>query len=294
MQLQREEGMVRNKLPELVQKQSTYMDVHISCYADEIAIVSPITVPLGRTERHVEITGIEKEPYGLSGLLNVTKSLSVTNDTSILDFSECSGFQDLEECELGWCHKMKSVFYQYVDIKNLRNLHVCHLKRLVMFCAQYALMAFSSLVHLHLEDCPRLEHVLSDAVRLPCLKTLDILLCYNLKGIFVDGDMQYNSYQLPRLERVRLHELPLLQYFQEKDATITAQMWKELHIRGCWSLRRLPRLHDQRETVKVNGEWRWWNKLKWGSPLHRNNYEPKLPPKFSSFIEHAEVTSYLR
>jgi hypothetical protein len=28
-------------------------------------------------------------------------------------------------------------------------------------------------------------------------------------------------------------------------------MWKELHVRGCWSLRRLPRLQDQPQVVKV-------------------------------------------
>jgi hypothetical protein len=76
--------------------------------------------------------------------------------------------------------------------------------------------------------------------------------------------------------------------------TITAPMWKELHVRGCWSLRCLPHLHDQLKTVKVNGERSWWSKLRWGSLSHRNSYEPKLPPEFASFDERAGVTSYLR
>jgi hypothetical protein len=71
-------------------------------------------------------------------------------------------------------------------------------------------------------------------------------------------------------------------------------MWKELHVRGCWSLRRLARLQNQPQAVKVNGENRCWSNLQWSSPSHRDNYEPNLPPKFASFSERMEVTSYLR
>ncbi|VAH12436.1 unnamed protein product [Triticum turgidum subsp. durum] len=72
-------------------------------------------------------------------------------------------------------------------------------------------------------------------------------------------------------------------------------MWKELHVRGCWSIQRLPHLHGrQLERVKVNGERSWWSKLQWSSPLHRDSYDPKLPPEFASFDEQAEMSSYLR
>ncbi|CAM0958573.1 unnamed protein product [Alopecurus aequalis] len=206
MRLHHEEEMVDNKLQELLQYQLTYMDVHISCYAEDIAIVSPIIVPLRRSGRHVEITGMQQPldgVYCLYYLLDVTKSISVTCDSSMEVFSDCSDFHDLEEC----------------------------------------------------------------------------VVAYQL---------------LPKLQRVRLQELPLLQQFNHNDTTITTPMWKELHIRGCWSLRRLPRLQDQLKTVKVNGERSWWSKLQWGSPSHRDGYEPKLPPKFASLDERAGVTSYLR
>ncbi|XP_051223829.2 uncharacterized protein [Lolium perenne] len=297
--LQHDEGMVDDKLRELVQNQSTYVDVHNSCYAEEIAVASAITVPLRRTERHVEITGMQQRAGGLFGLLNVTKSISVTFDTSIDRFDLCSNFHDLEECELRWCHKMEGVFGGIPDMKNLRNVHVCNLRSLLWFCQRYSRLPFSSLEHLHLEYCPRLEAMMPDEVTLPSLKTLDILFCYNLKKIFYRdtyrGDRKKNQL-LPNLQRVRLQELPLLQQFNDKDITITAPMWKELHVRGCWSFRCLPHLHGQLKTVKVNGERSWWSKLRWGwgSLSHRDSYKPKLPLKFASFDECAGVTSYLR
>ncbi|XP_051223820.1 uncharacterized protein [Lolium perenne] len=293
--LQHDEGMVDDKLRELVQNQSTYVDVHNSCYAEEIAVALVITVPLRRTERHVEITGMQQRAGGLFGLLNVTKSISVTFDTSIDRFDRCSNFDDLEKCELRWCHKMEGVFNGISDMENLRNVHVCNLRSLLWFCQQYSKFSFSSLEHLHLEYCPRLEAMMPDGVTLPSLKTLDILFCYNLKKIFYRDTYPGDKYQLlPNLQRVRLQELPLLQQFNDKDTTITSPMWKELHVRGCWSFRCLPHLHGQLKTVKVNGERSWWSKLRWGSLSHRNSYEPKLPPEFASFDERAGVTSYLR
>jgi hypothetical protein len=208
MRLQHE-GMVDNQLQELVQKQLTYMDAYNSCYAQEIEIVSPN--PVHRTDRHVEITGMKEPPSGLYNLLSVTKSVSVKCDTAMDIFSAWSNFHDLEECELLLCHKMKQVFKYSSGLKNLRNVHACNLRSLVLFCSEFSSIAFSSLEHLHLEYCPRLEAMMPDAVTLPCLKTLDILFCYNLKKIFIRSiDLQDDTYQLPNLQRIRLQDLPLL------------------------------------------------------------------------------------
>ncbi|XP_044447725.1 uncharacterized protein [Triticum aestivum] len=295
MRLQDEEVILDSKLQELVQNQSTYVDVQRSCYAEEIATASPITIPLSRTERHVEITGTQSGIAGLWYLLSVSKSISVSCDTAINYFPGEINFHELEECELRWCHTMEVVLNRTRGLKKLRNMHVCNLKSLVWFCSRYSSWDFSSVEHLHLEDCPRLKHVVPHTATLPRLKTLDILFCCNLKTIFISNHTQENTYQLPSLQRMRLQELPLLQHFHSKHATITAPVWKELHIRGCWSLRRLPLLEGrQPETVKVNGERSWWSKLQWGLPPHRDGYDPKLPPEFASFDERAEMSSYLR
>uniref|UniRef100_A0ACD5TYX3 Uncharacterized protein n=1 Tax=Avena sativa TaxID=4498 RepID=A0ACD5TYX3_AVESA len=295
------ELMLHNKLQEMVQKQSTYLDVYSSCNAEVNSITSLLTAPLRQTGRHLEIFGMQQTPDGLDYLLKVTKSILVTCDNSIsCVYSSInhnpSDSSDLEECELHECHKMEIVFSVYTeDLKNLRNVHACNLKRLVMFCTISCTSAFSSLERMHLEYCPRLEHMVPLGTKLPCLQTIDIMFCYNLKTIFnceYSGDI--SSYQLPGLQRIRLQELPLLQHFDNNNTTIMAPMWKELHIRGCWSLRRLPRLQDQLKMVKVSGERSWWNKLQWDSPSHCKSYEPKLQPAFASFDKRVEVTSYLR
>uniref|UniRef100_A0ACD5W840 Uncharacterized protein n=1 Tax=Avena sativa TaxID=4498 RepID=A0ACD5W840_AVESA len=294
------ELMLHNKLQEMVQKKSTYLDVYSSCNAEVNSVTSPLTAPLRQTDRHLEIFGMQQTPDGLDYLLNVTRSILVTCDNSILHLYSMhynpGDNSDLEECELHECHKMEIVFSVYAeDIKNLRNVHACNLKRLVMFCTRLSTSAFSSLERMHLEYCPRLEHMVPLGTKLPCLKTIDIMFCYNLKTIFNSEDSKdIISYQLPCLQRIRLQELPLLQHFDNNNTTIVAPMWKELHIRGCWSLRRLPRLQDQLKLVKVSGERSWWNKLQWDSPSHCESYEPKLPPAFASFDKRVEVTSYLR
>ncbi|XP_044953877.1 uncharacterized protein LOC123404030 [Hordeum vulgare subsp. vulgare] len=295
-QLQDEEGRLDSKLEEFLRNQSTYVDVYNRYFAKEIAIASPISSPLHRTERHMEITGTQTAIDGLQYVLSVTKSINVSCDTAIDCFPEKFNFHELEECELRWCHKMIGVLDGTRGLKKLRNMHVCNLKRLVWFSAVYYSFDFNRLKHLHLEDCPRLKHVVPHTATLPCLKTLDILFCYNLKTIFISIYTKDDTYyQLPSLQRIRLQELPLLEHFHNKDATITTPVWNELHVRGCWSLRRLPRLQGrQPKTMKVNGERSWWRKLEWGSPLHRNSYDPKLPPEFASFDERAEMSSYLR
>ncbi|KAM3399617.1 hypothetical protein ACQJBY_004806 [Aegilops geniculata] len=291
---QDKEDMLDSKLQVFVQNQSTYVDVYSSCYAQEIRIESPVTVPLHRTERHVEITGMKDTTLGLYDLLNVTTSISVTCDTSMEYFSDLNSFDELEECELLWCHKMEGVFRFWTSAENLRNMHVYNMISLVSFCSQHQ-VNFKLLAHLHLEYCPRLEYMVTHATTLPCLKILAILFCYNLKKIFSSDDMKDDTYQLPSLQKIRLQELPLLKHVHNNDVTITAPVWKELQVRGCWNLRRLPRLQEgQPKMVKVNGERSWWRKLQWGSLLHRDNYEPKLPPKFASFNKRAEMSSYLR
>ncbi|CAN6241910.1 unnamed protein product [Urochloa humidicola] len=102
-----------------------------------------------------------------------------------------------------------------------------------------------------------------------------------------------------------LQELPLLEHLHINDAirTAAAPAWEELHVRGCWTLRRLPRLHQQpaNKAVKVSGERAWWIKLRWDwdgddhrAPSHRSSYEPRLPPESASIRERVVIRTYLR
>lgn len=94
---------------------------------------------------------------GLNRLLQVTRSISVTCDTSMSNLSDLSGFDELEECELRWCHQMYQVTGEHGYWKNLRNVHASNLKSLAHFYEPYIENpSFSTLEHLHLEYCPRL------------------------------------------------------------------------------------------------------------------------------------------
>uniref|UniRef100_A0A0D9XS23 Disease resistance protein At4g27190-like leucine-rich repeats domain-containing protein n=1 Tax=Leersia perrieri TaxID=77586 RepID=A0A0D9XS23_9ORYZ len=297
--LEDEENMLDNKLLELAQKRSPYGDVHCRCMAKEFSAVSMAAPPIRQTARHVQISAAEWDPRGLGYLLAVTKSISMTGYSHVYGLSDLSDLEELEECKLYFCHQMNCVFeYNFTGLK-LQNARISQLKNLNLFCNNPT--NFSSLKHLHLEYCPRLESIMPRESALPNLTTLDILFCYNLNTIlYKHPDETVVSDKLPNLRRMRLQELPLLKniWDDDDDIVISAPALKELHVRGCWSLRRLPRLRQEnpREAVEVHGERAWWQKLFWdsdSSPAHSGCYKPKLPPPFASFNERATVKSYL-
>ncbi|CAL5027718.1 unnamed protein product [Urochloa decumbens] len=284
-----------NKLQEA---QTTYADVNRRYMTEGVlSMVSMDDVPpIRETERHVEISAADRYPHGLGYLLQVTKSISMSDDAHVSCLSDLGVLDNvLEECKLRRCHKMKIVFTSFVA--TLRHMCASHLKSLTHFYS--GSFGFSALVHLRLEYCPRLEGVISRTSKLPSLVTLDICFCYNLKAIcYKNGGSSVDYYQLPRLRRIHLQELPLLEHLHVDNPILTAPAWEELHVRGCWSLRRLPRLDEQpAKAVKVSGEQAWWTKLRWdddGAPSHSGSYEPKLPPTSASIRERVVIKTYLR
>ncbi|CAL5032341.1 unnamed protein product [Urochloa decumbens] len=284
----------------LQKAQTAYADVNRRYMTEGVSMVSMDDVPpIRETERHVEISAADRYPHGLGCLLQVTKSTSMSDDAHVSCLTDL-GYLDneLEECKLQRCHQMKIVFKYCVG--TLRHTCASHLKSLTHFYS--GSVGFPALVHLRLEYCPRLEGVISRASKLPSLVTLDIRFCYNLKAIYYkSNESSVDYYQLPRLRRIRLQELPLLEHLYVDDTTSTtyAPKWEELHVRGCWSLRRLPRLDKQpaNKAVKVSGERAWWSKLRWdddGAPSHSGSYEPRLPPASASIRERVVIRTYLR
>ncbi|GJN27751.1 hypothetical protein PR202_gb15799 [Eleusine coracana subsp. coracana] len=260
--------------------------------------------PFQAAERHVVISAVDRYPHGLEHLLSVTKSMSMTDDTHISALDDLSDMDKLEECMLRRCHQMVNVFVKPYMRRTLRNASVSHLKSLTHYFYRPlgGGVEFDALKHLRLEHCPRLVGVMPRGSALPNLVTLDILFCDNLKAVFYDNG-PYSSrywYELPCLRRMRLQELPQLQHLRDDHnaAILTAPAWEELHVRGCWSLRRLPRLRQRsKQSVEVSGERDWWANLRWdrdGSILHRGGYQPVLPPASASFRDRVVIKSYLR
>nr|CAB3445826.1 unnamed protein product [Digitaria exilis] len=282
---------------------AAYVDVNHCCLTEGLSMVPMDDVPpFQETERHVEISAVERYPHGLKHLLGVTKSISMMDDTHVSILTELfSDWGDLEECMLRRCHRMVQVFAGVPS--GLKNACASHLNSLIHFSIS-PFFSFDALKHLRLEHCPRLEGVIPRGSGLPCLLTLDVQFCYNLKAILYDVGYAGPSsrYQLPCLRRMHLQELPLLKHLHVDDAIVTAPAWEELHVRGCWSLHRLPRLHqrpDKKAAVKVSGERAWWQNLDWeqedgSTSLHCSSYQPVLPPASACFHEHVVITSYLR
>lgn len=302
--LEDEQDMMADKLTELANKKSPYGDVYRRYMAKEFSVVA-IAPPIRQTKRHVEMSATNRYPHGLYSLLQVAKSISLIDDTYVSCLTKLSSFDKLEDCKLRSCHHMKHVLeYAYSMGQSLQNVRVSQLQSLIHFYKPLEYndtSNFDSLKHLHLEYCPRLERIVPRESALPSLTTLDILFCYNLKTIFYQHPCEQPiNYQLPILQRMRLQELPLLQHLRDDvNAAISAPAWKELHVRGCWSLRRLPLLRQEHssQAVEVSGERAWWRKLIWdddSSTMHSASYKSKLPLPFASFNERATVMSYLR
>jgi hypothetical protein len=294
-----------------------YDDVNHRYLTDRASMVSMDDVPpFRKTERHVEISAADRYPHGLKYLLQVTKSISMLDDTHVSCLSNLGdySFLELEECMLQRCHRMVQVFEKVYAryVGNLKNVHVSYLRSLTHFYRPLSdANNFNALKHLVLEHCPRLEAIVPCDCVLPSLETLDILFCYNLKSIFYDRlpsskilysirlSASSDYYQLPCLRRIHLQELPLLEHLHDgNNPMLTAPAWEELHVRGCWSLRRLPRFRRRQpdKAVKVSGERAWWDKLCWDWDWddHAGSYKPMLPPAFASRSERVVIQSYLR
>ncbi|CAO2177555.1 unnamed protein product [Urochloa humidicola] len=120
----------------------------------------------------------------------------------------------------------------------------------------------------------------------PCLDTLHIIHCGDLRHVFVPGEekSQHTSVQFPKLT-TRLHDLPALQQICEAAETLAPAL-ETIKIRGCWSLRRLPSLKGRdpsmgRPAVEVEKDV--WDKLEWDGVVaghHPSLYETPVHSRY--------------
>ncbi|CAD6340578.1 unnamed protein product [Miscanthus lutarioriparius] len=86
------------------------------------------------------------------------------------------------------------------------------------------------------------------------LETIEVVCCGELREIFSSdpGVQQQEHREFPRLKRIYLYELPMLQHIYGHH--MLAPNLERLKIRGCWSLKRLPAVrrpsrHRRRESM---------------------------------------------
>ncbi|CAL4905153.1 unnamed protein product [Urochloa decumbens] len=125
--------------------------------------------------------------------------------------------------------------------------------------------SFEDLEYVHLDNCPRLLHVLplSMSVNLRKLHTLEIVCCDSLVEVFpVPAKREVVNFW--SLRRLHLHELPALRCLSGRR--MSAPILKTVKVRGCWSLSRMPAVEgggvrERKPTVDCEKEW--WDRLVW-------------------------------
>jgi hypothetical protein len=160
--------------------------------------------------------------------------------------------------------------------------------------------SFDGMRFLHVDFCPRLEHVLQLDDRWLCtylcsLVTLEIVWCSNLRVVLTRYDVssdRFSHYQFfessdtlefPSLKHIHLHELPMLQAICVH--LVIAPKLETVKIRGCWSLTRLPDvvprglyyIRPSYDKVECDCEKEWWDMLEWDTSEHYSMYRPRHP-----------------
>lgn len=206
-----------------------------------------------------------------------------------------SYWRNLEWCQVERCPELRTVF---CTAQQSEGDSFCH--QLSTFWASQLLKAryiwywsamrvFSSvhIVLLHLDYCPRLIHVLplSESVgTLPCLDTLEIVCCGDLREVFTSDPKQKEQkvIQFPKLRHIHLYELPSLRRIC--GSKMSAPNLETVKIRGCWSLRCLPAVSGNNEKMpSVDCEKEWWDNLEWDE-VEANHH--------SSLYEHSHSSYY--
>jgi hypothetical protein len=162
--------------------------------------------------------------------------------------------------------------------------------------------SFNYLVFLHLENCPRLLHVLplcpSNNRGCYSLETLEIICCGDLREVFPlleseEQQQQMKPRSFPSLRRIHLHELSMLRRICGNR--MSAPKLKTVRIRGCWGLKCLPavvRRSPVGSVPEVDCEKEWWDSLEWDGEKadhHPSRYKPTHSAYYKKTLHRASV-----
>ncbi|WVZ53979.1 hypothetical protein U9M48_004859 [Paspalum notatum var. saurae] len=173
--------------------------------------------------------------------------------------------------------------------------------------------AWNQLEWCRVERCPSLEHVFrtdTDGAVFSKLRTMCASHLLNARGRcfaykvwtpsrscgVATSVVSFFCGGIPNLKRIHLHELPKLQAILNvgmeprwsPPTSTSAPMLKTVKIRGCWSLRELPRVGTNYK-VECDCEKEWWDGLKRYSTSHLDDYKPKHPRHYKKTMLRASV-----
>ncbi|PUZ50126.1 hypothetical protein GQ55_6G035300 [Panicum hallii var. hallii] len=257
----------------------------------------------------------------ISMVMNRVESLHVHDSSSIttvvpeyilltnLLISYVGSLNRLKWCRVERCPKLDTVFATNKDPNSFFKLKTFWAAHLLMArsiwsgsptkrgLSVYGYGSFIKLRVIHIHSCPRLTFVLplsSNHFLSYGLETLHIFCCGDLRQIFpVEQEFQEEiaathetkgMLQFPKLKDLYLHELPSLQLVCE--AKMYAPNLETIHLRGCWSLRRLPATDGRRRQdgrpVAVDCEKECWDELEWDGMEY--GHDPSLfQPRHSKY-----------
>jgi hypothetical protein len=180
--------------------------------------------PTGKLDNHVEIgdgsRNVQSEADGQDNLAWLMANYA--HSLHVHDVTRCSNtmpkyLRRLRWCRVERCPSLHAVFPPRAEAHNdtLKTIWASDL--LMARCVwskspvRWSGIRFNSLEHLHLRRCPSLQFALAMALHptFPCLKTIHIIHCGDLKHIFVAGDEdnQHTCVKFPKLTTIHLLEL---------------------------------------------------------------------------------------
>nr|BAK01867.1 predicted protein [Hordeum vulgare subsp. vulgare] len=231
-------------------------------------------------------------------IFNNARMLHVHDSSSItcITCPQGSFWRSLEWCRVERCPELRTVFR---TVQQSEGASFCHqlstfwasqlLKaRYIWYWSAMRVFSCVNIVLLHLDYCPRLIHVLplSESVdALPCLDTLEIVCCGDLREVFPLDPKQKEQkvIQFPKLRRIHLYELPSLRRIC--GSKMSTPNLENVKIRGCWSLRCLPSVSENNEKMPtVNCEKEWWDNLEWDG-VEANHHSSLYENSHSSYYK---------
>ncbi|TVU44293.1 hypothetical protein EJB05_03729, partial [Eragrostis curvula] len=277
------------------------------------AFPDPEPPPASLLDRHVEITNggyildSELQRYrpptsvfdDLAALMKYHAESLHVHDASISVSMPGGWWESLRWCRVERCPSLgPTLFPLDVNGAGFSKLEVIWVSELAIArCLWSVGCDFTSLQHLHLRSCPRLQYALPlgayDNNWCASLKTIHVLHCGDLKHIFIAPYSRPNdaAMRFPALATIYLHDLPMLKGISE--GKMFAPKLQAVRIRGCFGLRRLPAV-DEYLKKPVRG-LRWprpavemekdvWDALEWDGmdARHHPSYyqEPPLHSRY--------------
>ncbi|CAL5016965.1 unnamed protein product [Urochloa decumbens] len=283
--------------------------VHVRRYDDAFSKIGDIPLlifpqpPTQELDRHIQIShgshGLESDLAHFNGLgyLLTDHAESLHMHDALTSASMPAGFWErLRWCRLERCPNLGTVFPPYVlEWNTLQTIYASDLLKIDCIWSKNPVPRdphFRNLQHLHLRSCPRLQFVLPVSFSsFQSLETLHIIHCGDLTHVFVldtwcPEEVAAHGVSFPKLTTIHLHDLPKLQ--QICEAKMLTPALKNIRIRGCFGLRRLPTMATYEPGVSVTRpavemEKDVWDALEWdglAAGHHPNLFEPPVHSRY--------------